>query len=197
MTTTDETQTSSTRRGGPRLVFLVPLFIFVALAAVFLLRLLSDDDLSAVPSALIGREAPSFRLEPLDGTGLSGFARDDLDGSVTIVNVFASWCGPCRLEHPQIVALGKDDRIRVVGINYKDQPRNAVAFLEELGNPYAAIGVDPRGRTGIDWGVYGIPETFLVDRDGVIRYKHIGPITAESLTAVVRPEIEKVLAGSE
>lgn len=195
MTTTDETPqaVAPEPRRGPRLVFLLPLMVFVALATVFLVRLLTGGDLSTVPSALIGQPAPDFDLPPLEGTDLPGFARSDLDGPVTVVNIFASWCGPCRLEHPQIMALGRDDRVRLVGINYKDQPGNARSFLEDLGNPYAAIGVDTRGRTGIDWGVYGVPETFIVDGDGVIRYKHIGPIMADSLDRVVMPEIEKVL----
>ncbi|MCP4385145.1 MAG: DsbE family thiol:disulfide interchange protein [Hyphomicrobiales bacterium] len=193
MTTTEESTRASApqKTSRPRLVFLVPLFVFVTLATVFLIRLQTDGDLSAVPSALIGKPAPAFDLPRLDGTGLPGFKQADLDAPVTVVNVFASWCGPCRLEHPQIVALGKNDRVRLVGINYKDQPANALSFLEELGNPYAAIGVDIRGRTGIDWGVYGVPETFIVDRDGIIRFKHIGPISAEAMDAVILPEIDK------
>jgi cytochrome c biogenesis protein CcmG/thiol:disulfide interchange protein DsbE len=110
-----------------------------------------------------------------------------------VVNVFASWCGPCRLEHPQLLELAGDDRIRLVGINYKDVTANAVRFLDELGNPYAAIGVDDRGRAAIDWGVYGVPETFIVDADGVIRYKHIGPIDADALDSTIRPAIDAVL----
>ena len=178
----------------PRLVFLIPLAIFVALAAVFLIRLESAGNLEAVPSALVGKPAPDFDLPPLDGAGRPGFASDDLKGPVTVVNVFASWCGPCRIEHPHLVALARDDRIRMVGINYKDVPDNAVRFLAELGNPYDAIGVDGRGRTAIDWGVYGVPETFVVDGEGIIRYKHIGPIDARSLENDIRPAIEAALA---
>ena len=124
-----------------------------------------------------------------------GLKRADLTGKLTLVNVFASWCGPCRLEHPQLEALAGDGRIRLVGINYKDQPANALRFLGDMGNPYAAIGVDEKGRAAIDWGVYGVPETFVVGPDGIIRYKFIGPITEEALTRVVRPEIDKALAG--
>ena len=178
----------------PRLDFLIPLAIFVALAAVFLIRLESAGNLEAVPSALVGKPAPDFDLPPLDGAGRPGFASDDLKGPVTVVNVFASWCGPCRIEHPHLVALARDDRIRMVGINYKDVPDNAVRFLAELGNPYDAIGVDGRGRTAIDWGVYGVPETFVVDGEGIIRYKHIGPIDARSLENDIRPAIEAALA---
>ena len=178
----------------PRLVFLIPLAIFVALAAVFLIRLETAGNLEAVPSALVGKPAPGFDLPPLDGAGRPGFASADLKGPVTVVNVFASWCGPCRIEHPHLIALARDDRIRVVGINYKDVPDNAVRFLAELGNPYAAIGVDGTGRTAIDWGVYGVPETFVVDGDGIVRYKHIGPIDTRSLDDHIRPAIEAALA---
>jgi cytochrome c biogenesis protein CcmG/thiol:disulfide interchange protein DsbE len=178
----------------PRLVFLLPLAVFVALAAVFLIRLETGGDLEAIPSALVGKPAPEFALEPLGGADRPGFATADLKGAVTVVNVFASWCGPCRIEHPQLIELARDDRIRMVAINYKDVPDNAVRFLAELGNPYAAIGVDSSGRTAIDWGVYGVPETFVVDRDGVIRLKHIGPIDAVALDAEIRPAIEAALA---
>lgn len=160
---------------------LVPLGLFLALALVFFVRLEWGGDPSAIPSALVGRPAPPLDLPPLEGSGKPGLVRADLDGAVTVVNVFASWCGPCRVEHPELMKLASDTRVRVVGINYKDQPGNAAAFLDDLGNPYAAIGVDPRGRSAIDWGVYGVPETFVVDQDGVIRFKLIGPITPESL----------------
>ena len=126
---------------------------------------------------------------------MPGLKRADLAGKLTLVNVFASWCGPCRLEHPQLEALAGDSRIRLVGINYKDQPANALRFLGDMGNPYAAIGVDEKGRAAIDWGVYGVPETFVVGPDGTILHKFIGPITEEALTRVVRPEIDKALAG--
>ncbi|MCB1489072.1 MAG: DsbE family thiol:disulfide interchange protein [Bauldia sp.] len=191
MTTTEDKPIEKRR---PRLLLLLPLFVFVALATIFLLRLETGGDPGAIPSALIGKPAPEFDLPPLDGVARPGLARADLDGAVTVLNVFASWCGPCRLEHPQLLELAKDDRIRLVAINYKDQPKNAVGFLADLGNPYAAIGVDAKGRAGIDWGLYGVPETFIVGRDGTIRYKFIGPIGEEELSDVIRPEIEKALA---
>ena len=178
-----------------KLVYLLPLGLFLSLALIFLLRLESGGDPSVIPSALVGQPAPPFDLPPLDGAGVPGFARADLDGQVTVVNIFASWCGPCRVEHPQLVALAADVRIRVVGIDYKDQPANALRFLNELGNPYAAIGVDTRGRAAIDWGVYGVPETFVVDRAGVIRFKFIGPLSAETVEGALMPVIEAALAA--
>ncbi len=184
------------RRVRPAL--LIPLAIFIVLAGVFLLRLATEGDISAIPSALVGKPAPEFALPALadltrDGTPVPGLARADLDGRVTLVNVFASWCGPCRAEHPLLMQLAKDARVRVVAINYKDQPENARRFLGRLGNPYAAIGVDTGGRAAIDWGVYGVPETFLVDASGTIRLKHTGPLTPEILRERLMPEIEKAL----
>ena len=176
-----------------RLVLIIPLAVFAALAAVFLIRLETGGNPEALPSALIGKAAPDFALPPLEGVGLPGLSHASLLGKVSLVNIFASWCGPCRQEHPQLTELARDDRIRVVGINYKDSAKNAVAFLEELGNPYAAIGVDANGRAAIDWGVYGVPETFIVGADGVILYKFIGPISEDALDRVVRPEIEAAL----
>jgi len=112
---------------------------------------------------------------------------------VTLVNVFASWCAPCREEHPVLLALSQDKRFAMAGLNYKDQPENARRFLGDLGNPYQAIGVDPAGRTAIDWGVYGVPETFVIGKDGKIAYKHVGPLTPESAKALLLPQIEKAL----
>jgi cytochrome c biogenesis protein CcmG/thiol:disulfide interchange protein DsbE len=172
------------RRG--RLVFLLPVLIFAGLAALFLLRLFSGDP-SRVPSALIGRPVPAFALAPLPGLvsggkPVPGLADADLKGGpVTVVNIWASWCAPCRQEHPLLMDLAKDPSVRVVGVNYKDNPENARRFLGQLGNPYAAVGVDPSGRAAIDWGVYGVPETFIVGPDGTIRHKHIGPLTPDAL----------------
>jgi cytochrome c biogenesis protein CcmG/thiol:disulfide interchange protein DsbE len=178
-----------------RPAFLLPLLIFAVLAAVFLLKLESGGDPSAIPSALIGKPAPEFDLPALDGSDRPGFKRGDLIGPVTVVNVFASWCGPCREEHPQLTELAKDGRIRLVGINYKDQAENARRFLGQFGNPYAAIGVDTKGRAAIDWGVYGVPETFIVGRDGTIIRKFVGPISAEALGSAVKPAIDSAIAG--
>jgi cytochrome c biogenesis protein CcmG, thiol:disulfide interchange protein DsbE len=168
-----------------RWLYLLPVAIFVLLALLFLLRLFAGDP-SKVPSALIGRAAPAFALAPLPGASAAGqavpgLATADLQGRTTVVNVWASWCAPCRIEHPVLMEVAKDPSVRVVGINYKDNPENARRFLGALGNPYAAIGVDPNGRTAIDWGVYGVPETFVVGPDGRVRHKHIGPLLPEHL----------------
>jgi cytochrome c biogenesis protein CcmG/thiol:disulfide interchange protein DsbE len=186
---------------GLRLVHLLPLGFFACLALIFLVRLQSGVDPQAIPSALVGHSAPAFDLPPLDGLGVPGVKRADLEGKVTIVNVFASWCVPCRQEHPVLAALAKefggtDGRVRLVGIDYKDQPDNARAFLGEVGNPYTEIGVDQKGRAAIDWGVYGVPETFVVGPDGVIRHKFIGPLTADQVDSVLKPLIQEALKPS-
>lgn len=175
-------------RPRPRLLYLLPVIVFAVLAGLFLFQLSSGRNPAEVPSVLIDKPAPVFSLAPLeglteDGKPVPGFSSEDLKGKVTIVNVWASWCGPCRQEHPLLVELAKDSSIRVVGINQKDNPDNARRFLVTLGNPYAAVGVDPNGRASIDWGVYGVPETFIVGPDGRIRHKHIGPLTPENFSA--------------
>ena len=146
-----------------------------------------------MPSVLIGKPAPDFSLPALAGAGVPGLSRADLDGQLTLVNIFASWCVPCRQEHPVLEKMAKDSRIRLVGIDYKDKPENALALLNELGNPYAAIGVDASGRTFIDWGAYGVPETYLVGADGIIAKKYIGPLTDETVAKDLMPEIDKML----
>jgi len=184
------------RRGRPWLAVL-PFVIFIALSALFLVRL--GHDASQVPSVLIGKPAPQFSLPPLAGVDLPGFDDGELRrGKVTLVNVFASWCGPCRDEHPQLMRIAEDKEmraagVRVFGLNYKDRPSQAVAFLNQLGNPYTNIGVDPAGRSAIDWGVYGVPETFVVRGDGVIAYKFIGPISAEALEKRLLPAIREAM----
>jgi cytochrome c biogenesis protein CcmG/thiol:disulfide interchange protein DsbE len=177
-----------------RLYHLLPLGFFIALALIFLTQLRSGVDPSAIPSVMIGKPAPAFDLPPLDGLNVPGLKRADLDGHVTLVNVFASWCVPCREEHPVLSELAADPRIRIVGIDYKDDPGNARTFLTGLGNPYAAIGTDTRGRTAIDWGVYGVPETFLVDAKGIIRHKVIGPLTDAIVARDLKPAIDAALA---
>ncbi len=190
---------ASTRR--PKLIVLLPLAVFLALAALFLYRLGAGDP-STLPSALIGHPAPLTDLPPVeglvrDGRPIPGLAAADFKGTVTVLNVWASWCIPCREEAPALVELAKDKRIRLVGLNYKDQPDNARRFLGRFGNPYVAAGADVSGRAGIEWGVYGVPETFVVDRSGTISYKLVGPLTPENLETVMKPELEKALkAGS-
>jgi cytochrome c biogenesis protein CcmG/thiol:disulfide interchange protein DsbE len=190
------TETRPTRR---RLLVLLPLAVFLVLAALFFFRLGSGDP-SRIPSALIGRPAPDTNLAAVpglnarDGTPMPGIAAADFKGAVTLVNVWASWCVPCHDEAPLLEALSADKRIRIVGINYKDQPDNARRFLGRYGNPFVAAGADPNGRASMEWGVYGVPETFIVGRDGNVAYKLVGPITEVNLARVIKPEIEKALA---
>jgi cytochrome c biogenesis protein CcmG/thiol:disulfide interchange protein DsbE len=174
----------------------LPLVVFAGLAAIFLIQLRSGEDSSFVPSALIGHDAPATNLPPLAGSGLPGLASADFGGHVTLVNVWASWCAPCREEQPLLMTLKADPRFRLAGLNYKDKPENALRFLGEMGNPFAAIGVDESGRTAIDWGVYGVPETYLVGKDGRILYKHVGPFTQQSIAGELMPEIERAVGGS-
>ena len=179
----------------------LPLLGFLALAAIFLLRLHGDDP-SKIPSALIGRPAPQTALPALDGLTNNGAQVPGLDpsafkGKVSVVNVWASWCLPCHDEAPLLTELGKDTRLQVVGINYKDSPDNARRFLGRYGNPFGIVGVDGNGRAAIEWGVYGVPETFIVGRQGTIVYKMVGPVTPDNINTVLRTEIEKALkAGS-
>ena len=190
-------QTEAPRRN--RLVMLLPLILFLALAALFLLRLGSGDP-SRIPSALIGHPAPMTILPPVaglerNGTPMPGLDPAEFKGRVSLVNVWASWCVPCHDEIPFLQQLGQDTRIRLVGINYKDQPDNARRFLNRYGNPFAAAGADENGRAAIEWGVYGVPESFIVGRDGRIAYKLVGPINAENFERVVLPELQKALGG--
>jgi len=182
-----------------RLFVLLPLAIFLALAALFFFRLGSGDP-SRIPSALIGRPAPDTNLAAVpglnarDGKPMPGLSTADFKGNVTLVNIWASWCVPCHDEAPLLEALSADKRIRIVGINYKDQPDNARRFLGRYGNPFVAAGADGNGRASMEWGVYGVPETFIIGRDGTIAYKLVGPITEGNLERVIKPEIEKALA---
>ncbi|WP_027146186.1 DsbE family thiol:disulfide interchange protein [Mesorhizobium sp. WSM3626] len=178
-----------------RLFVFLPLLVFLGLAGLFLSQLLSGRDVSEVPSALIGLPAPQTNLPPLEGSNLPGLDSKAFAGKVTLVNVFASWCAPCREEHPVLLALAQDKRFVMAALNYKDRPENARRFLGDLGNPFQAIGVDEAGRTAIDWGVYGVPETFVIGQDGKIAYKHVGPLTAESAKELLLPQIDKALAA--
>jgi len=183
------------RRRSP-LLFLVPLIIFGALAIVFGIGLFSGDA-SKVPSALIGRIAPAITLAQLEGLQRDGqpvpaFGNADLAGGrATLVNVFASWCAPCRVEHPVLMGLAETDAVRqgkvaLVGMNYKDEAENARRFLGALGNPFSAVGVDRAGRAAIEWGVYGVPETFVIGPDGRILEKHVGPLDQQAAAKLLQ-----------
>ena len=187
-------EASTSRR---TLLMALPLIVFAGLAVLFWLRLGSGDP-SKIPSALIGRPAPQTTLPPLAGLTNDGAQVPGLDpavfkGKVSIVNVWASWCVPCHDEAPLFTALAEDKRLQLVGINYKDAPDNARRFLGRYGNPFGVVGVDGNGRAAIEWGVYGVPETFIVGRDGIIVYKMVGPVTPENIGAVLKPEIDKAL----
>ena len=194
MTATENDRSGSGRR---RLIVLVPLVIFLGLVALFLIGLYSGDP-SRIPSALIGQPAPQTNLPPVaglerNGALVPGINAANFRGAVTVVNVWASWCVPCHDEAPLLMGLAQDTRLRVIGINYKDDPDNARRFLGRYGNPFAAAGTDHNGRAAIEWGVYGVPETFVIGRDARIAYKLVGPITPDNLETVLKPEIEKAL----
>jgi cytochrome c biogenesis protein CcmG/thiol:disulfide interchange protein DsbE len=192
------TETTPPRRG---FLMALPLILFAALAALFWFRLGSGDP-SKIPSALIGHPAPQTALPALTGLVSDGAQVPGLDpamfkGKVSVVNVWASWCIPCHDEAPLLTELGKDKRLQLVGINYKDAPDNARRFLGRYGNPFGVVGVDGNGRAAIEWGVYGVPETFVVGREGTIVYKLVGPVTLENVNTVLKAEIDKALkAGS-
>ncbi|MCP4328952.1 MAG: DsbE family thiol:disulfide interchange protein [Alphaproteobacteria bacterium] len=168
--------------------YLVPLAVFVFFAAILGYLLVSGHDSSRIPSVLIDQPAPRFELPPLDDSR-PGLATADLSGTVSVVNVFASWCVPCRAEHPLLMRLAEEG-IDVHGINYKDDREKIRVWLDDLGNPYKRIGFDENGRAAIEWGVYGIPETFILDDQGRVRYKHVGPMTPYDLNNVILPIIE-------
>ena len=174
-----------TRRGW---AFLLPAAVFALLTAGFYIGLGIDSKI--LPSALIDQPAPDFTLPPLHGEE-RGFSSADLQGHVSLVNVFASWCTPCRAEHAVLNALAQSKRVPIYGIDYKDKRDVALAWIAELGNPYTRIGADD-GRVGIDWGVYGVPETFIVDRDGRIRYKHVGPLTEADVVRTILPLVARL-----
>ena len=193
-----ETPIGAAQTGAPqrRLLALLPLLVVLALAALFYARLFAGDA-SRIPSALIGKSAPPIDLKGLDGgPGLSD--ADLRAGHVSLVNVFATWCLPCHAEHETLMALAADKDlaakgVKLYGVAQKDDPENLRRFLGAKGDPYAKIGLDPDNRAGIDWGVYGVPETFIIKGDGVIAYKLIGPMDPQILAAIVKPQIEKAM----
>ena len=158
-----------------RLIFLVPLLLFAALAGYFAIALFSGRDPRELPSALLDKPAPAFDLPSLvEGQRLSSAA---LRGQVVVLNIFASWCAPCRVEHPLLLRLARQEKIHLVGIAYKDRPEDSRRFLAELGNPYRSTGIDRDGRTGIEFGLYGVPETYVIDRQGHIRKRFVSPLS--------------------
>ena len=167
-----------------RLITFLPLAVAAVLAAVFAWALYAGRDPSVVPSPLIDKPVPTFRLPSLMGG--ADLTAAEFKGRVTVLNVFASWCLPCRAEHPALMALARDGKARIIGLNFKDKPEDAKAWLKELGSPYARIGADHTGRAAIEWGVYGVPETFVIDKAGRIRHKLVGPITPEQLKVIRR-----------
>jgi cytochrome c biogenesis protein CcmG, thiol:disulfide interchange protein DsbE len=191
VTAPQETRPQETR--PRRIGFYVPLALFAVLAAFSLSKLLSGGDNSVVPSALIGQPAPDA---PLGTLGIMPPFQAQVPGGVTIVNVWASWCAPCRQEHPLLMELTQDPRFAVAGINYKDRPDNALAFLAELGNPFDSAGADQNGRAAIEWGVYGVPETFIVGHDGRIAHKHVGPLSPDDLSGRFGKALDAALAAA-
>lgn len=189
------------RVGRRRLALLVPLLVFFTLAVLFMVAL-REGDPSRVPSALVGKPVPEFSLPPLEGlvrnaTPVAGFSSADLaTGEVSVVNVWASWCIPCRDEHPLLMELAAQGGLRLLGLNYKDQTAAARRFLGAYGNPFRAVGVDASGRTAIDFGVYGVPETFVIDGKGRITYKHVGPLSKVSIETRLMPAIERARQAS-
>ncbi len=174
-----------------RLALYGPIAAFLAVAVVFVVGLERDRD--TLPSPLIGKPVPTFSLPPVQGRAL-GLAADDLKAEVSLVNVFASWCVACREEHPVLMRLKAQGTIPIHGLNYKDKPDDAARWLDAMGDPYTRTGADIDGRVAIDWGVYGVPETFIVDQEGRIAFKQVGPITPSMLDAVILPLIARLRA---
>jgi len=172
-----------------RLGFLLPILGFVALAAILAWGLTSDP--RALPSTLIGKRAPQFDLPPVKGRSL-GLSTADLAGEVSLVNVFASWCVACKQEHPLFMGLRANGVVPIHGLNYKDRPDDAAKWLDTLGDPYTRTGADRDGRVAIEWGVFGVPETFVVMKDGRIAYRHIGPLTDEALDNTILPLVRRL-----
>jgi cytochrome c biogenesis protein CcmG/thiol:disulfide interchange protein DsbE len=165
-----------------RQLYLIPVIVFAAVGIGLAVGLTRDP--GTLPSALLDRPVPAFELPALEGG--DGLSSADLKGRVSLVNVFASWCVPCRVEHPVLMRLAEEG-VPIFGINYKDPPDQAQAWLAELGDPFEKIGADHNGRVGIEWGVYGVPETFVVDAEGRIRHRHVGPIQARDLERTLLP----------
>ena len=186
----------STLRLIPRrhLINVMPLVVFAGLAVAFAWGLTRNPQ--ELPSALIGKPAPTFSLPPVQGRTL-GLSSGDLKGQVSLVNVFASWCIACRAEHPLLLQLAARKTVPINGLNYKDAPQDAADWLDALGDPYAHTGADRDGRVAIDWGVTGVPETFVVDASGIVVYKQIGPVTQQALDETILPLVARLQQKAE
>ena len=186
-------ESSKPNKGMPRL-YALPLFGFIFIAVLFAIGLTMNP--REIPSVLIGEKVPQFNLAPVQGRTL-GLSDKDLIGTVSLVNVFASWCTACRQEHPLLMKLAKQNIVPIHGLNYKDKPDDAQEWLDNLGDPYTRTGADINGRVAIDWGVYGVPETFIVDKKGRIAYKQIGAITQKILDEKILPFVKKLQGQSD
>lgn len=171
-----------------RPITVLPVALVIVLGIVFWIGLGRDP--ATIPTPMLDKPAPAFQAPSLFGKG--DVTPEDFRGHVTVFNVFASWCLPCRAEHPLFATIAREKKARVIGLNYKDKPDDAKRWLQELGNPYEKIGTDRTGRIAIDWGVYGVPETFIIDKAGRIRYKHVGPIMPFQYEETIRPMIERL-----
>jgi len=187
MSTTDTADTPARKRSLS--VYLLPLILFLGMAVFLGIGLFLDPKL--IPSPLIGKTVPEFELQPVKGRNL-GLSSTNLKGEVSLVNVFASWCVACRAEHPIFMKISREKLVPIHGLNYKDQPDDADQWLNELGDPYTRTGSDIDGLVAIDWGVYGVPETFVIDKNGTIAYKEIGPVTQKKWDEVIYPLILKL-----
>ena len=174
-----------------RLVYALPILLLVLFAWLAWRGLAPDRDPSALPSALIGKPVPQFELSPLD-TAAAKLGTQDANGRVTVINFFASWCLPCKAEHPLLFALGKDYGVPVYGIAFKDKPAATATYIQELGSPYAKIGLDESGRTSLDFGLMGVPETFIVDKSGIVRYRLPMPLDPDRLRDEVGPLLKSL-----
>jgi len=173
--------------------FLIPISMFVLLGLLLAYGLKLDP--RKIPSPLVDKPLPAFTLPTLENPKKS-LSNADLKGKVVLINVWASWCAACKQEHPVLMALAREKQVPIIGLNYKDKREDATHMLRTEGNPYDVSIVDADGRVGIDWGVYGVPETFVIDKQGIIRYKHIGPVSAEAWMQILQPLIHKLLAAS-
>lgn len=180
---------TSRRHRRPAAMYLVPLIVLAGLLLTLGWGLTNDP--KNIPSPLVGKPVPSFELPPVKGRTL-GLSDTDLNGSVSLVNVFASWCTACELEHPLLMDLANAGAVPIHGLNYKDRPDDAAAWLDKRGDPYTRTGADVSGRIGIEWGVYGVPETFVIGPDGRIAYKHVGPLTLDTIQDTILPLVQRL-----